>query len=120
MRIASHPATHGRPSPRATTAAWLVAPHRLRLVGIEHDVARRRAGRGVEALRQIPALRPREGFRGLVEPREEELLDVRGLDPEDRLLLRDQTFRHHVHRGLHRGLPRPLSPPPPSPPPPSP
>ena len=59
-------------------------------------------GRGVEALRDDLDL------GGRVDPRVQELVELRRVDARDRLLLRDQPFVHHVDRGLERRGGRPL------------
>jgi len=67
-----------------------------RAVRIEHDLPARRAGRGVEALCRHLELRVR------VEPRVEELVELRRVDPRHGLLPLDQPFRRHVDRALDR------------------
>src|SRR5438445_587758 len=76
---------------------------RDRAVGVEDRATGRGPRRRVQALREIAA-----GLAGLldlsgVEAREQKLLDLRGLDPLERLVLRDEVLADHVRRDLHRG-----------------
>jgi len=73
-------------------------------VGVEHGLADRGARRRVEALRNPLGALPGAG----VELGAQELVDLGGLDPADRLLLRDHPVGDHVDRDLHRGGGRPL------------
>ena len=74
----------------------------LGAVGVEHDLAGGRAGRGVEPLRRDLEL----GVR--VEARMEQLVELARVDPCDRLLSLDQSFAGHVDRALDRSRRRPL------------
>ena len=65
-------------------------------VGVEDDRARRGAGRGVQPLRDDGHLGAR------VDHRVEELVELRRVDPRDRLLLRDQPLLDHLDRRAQR------------------
>ena len=71
-------------------------------VGVEDDLAAGRAGRGVEALGRDLEL----GVR--VEAWVQELVELGRVDPGDRLVPVDESFRRHVDRALDRGCRRPL------------
>ncbi len=75
-----------------------------RHVGVEDRLADGRAGRRVEALGDPLGLLARAG----VELGPQELVDLGGFDPADRLLLRDRAVLDHVDRDLHRGCRGPL------------
>ena len=78
-------------------------------VGAEDRQAGRRAGGGVQPLRQqAPALH-RGLLRLRVEPRQQELIDLAGLDARKRFFLRDHSLVDQVHRDLHRRGGRPLA-----------
>ena len=66
-------------------------------VGVEDDLAARGAGRRVEPARGDLEL------GALVEPRMEKLVELRRVDPRDRLFLVDQAFAGHVDGRLDRG-----------------
>ena len=115
-RVRRHPAVRGEDALRLDEPVDVVGrrlpadeDHRLAGlavllggVGVEHDLPARRAGRGVEPLRRDLEL----GVR--VEPRVEELVELRRVDPRDRLVALDQTFGRHVDRALDRCRRRPL------------
>ena len=71
-------------------------------VRVEHDLPGRRARRCVQALRHDLQLRSR------VDHRVEQLVELTGIDADDRVLARDQVLSDHVHGGLQRGRGRPL------------
>ena len=72
-------------------------------VGIEHDLPARRTGRRGQASGQHIARR----FG--IERRVEQLVERHRVDAQDRGLLVDQPFAHHVDRHLERGLRSPLA-----------
>ena len=74
------------------------------VVGVEHGTADRGARRGVEAL-DDPL---RSGPRRRVELVAQELVHLGGLDPADRLGLRDDPLGDHVDGDLHGGRGGPL------------
>ena len=71
-------------------------------VGVEDDRAARRAGARVQA--------PRDRLRGRVgvDARMQELVELGGIDPDDRLLAVDQALVDHVDGRLQRGRGRAL------------
>ena len=71
-------------------------------VGVEDDRAGRGARRGVQPLRDDRHL------GGRVDHRMEELVELRRVDPGDRLLLRDQPLLDHLDRRAQRRRGRPL------------
>ena len=73
-------------------------------VGVEHGPADGRAGRGVEAVDDLLRALERGGVEGVAQ----ELVDLGGLDPGDRLLLADRPLVDHVDRDLHGGRRGPL------------
>jgi len=72
-----------------------LAAERLGAVGIEHGLAARRTRRGGQPGGQRLALVPG------IEAREQHLLELRGIDPRERLVLRQQPFLMHLDRGAH-------------------
>ena len=75
----------------------------LRPVGVEHDPAGRRARRGVEALRGDVV------FGRGVDPRVEQLVELRRIDAGDRLLLAEQALADHLDRDPQGGGGRALA-----------
>ena len=137
MTSSAQPATHGLPIWRATTAACEVAPpravrmpcatampwkssgevstrtsttcsprptHSTAVSALKTARPDRRARRGVQALGDAGRL----GEAGRVELVAQQLVDVGGLDPGDRLFLGDRAFVHHVDRDPHGGGRGPL------------
>ncbi len=89
-------------SQRTRITASPALPRSAARVGVEHDLAAGGARRGVQ-----PAGRDLElGVR--VEPRMEELVELRRVDPRDRLLPVDQPLAGHVDGALDRRRRRPL------------
>ena len=118
-RVARHAAAHGEDALGGLHAldvlgrgleahehhALAVLLPRLRVVGVEHDLAARRARRG----RQAAAHRLGLLERHRVELRVEERVEVAGVDHEDGLLLGAHALVHEVARDLERGLRRALA-----------
>ena len=78
-----------------------LAPGLLRalgFVGREHDLARRRAGRGGQAGGEDVPLRLR------IDRRVQELVERRGIDALHRLVCGDQALARHLDGDAHRGL----------------
>ena len=71
-------------------------------VGVEDDPAARSARGRVEPLRSDVELGAR------VDHRVQQLVELRRVDPHDRLFARDQALARHRHRGLQRGGSRAL------------
>ena len=80
---------------------------RDRAVRIEDRLADGSAGRRVEALAQQSV--PHRRLCRLVEARQQQLHDLRGIDALNRLLPRDQVLAGHVDRDLHRRRRRALA-----------
>ena len=76
-------------------------------VRVEDRLADGGAGRGVQALAEQPVPHLRLGR--LVEARQEQLDDLGGVDPLERLLARQDALVDHVDRDLHRGRRGPLA-----------
>ena len=72
-----------------------------RAVRVEDRPAGCRARRGVEALCQETPRAARAVDLFLIEARQEQLLDLHGIDASDRLVLRDEALAHHVGGDLH-------------------
>ena len=127
---ASAPQIAGLPIPRATTAAWLTSPPRdVRMPSAaimpcrsSGDVSGRTritaspaaadASASSAVNDTLPTAAPGDAFeagrqhvvlRGRVELRVQELVELRGLDPEDRLALVDQALALHLDRHPQRG-----------------
>ena len=110
-RVRGHPAVRGQDAARPDEAVdvvrrrlpaheddvFPVAAALLRRVRVEDDGAGRRAGRGVQALGEHLHLGRR------VDHRMEELVELAGVDADDRLLPRDQLLRGHVDGDAQRG-----------------
>ena len=69
----------------------------FRAIGVEHDAPEGGAGRRRQPLGQ----KPRRGVG--IQAGVKELVQVLGVDPEQRLFLADQSFLLHLHRGAHHG-----------------
>ncbi len=82
--------------------AVAVLPALGRRVGVEDDLPRGGARRGVQPLRDD--LDARRG----IDHRVQELVELPGVDADDGVLARDEALVDHVHGGLQRGRGRPL------------
>ena len=127
---ASQPVTQGVPIPRATTAACEVRPPCAVRIPAACTIPWKSSGRRLpadedDALARLAALlggvgveddrartrRPGEAFRpfattshlgGRVDHRVQQLVELRRIDPRDRLLLRDQPLLDHLDRRPQR------------------
>ena len=78
-------------------------PALLRLIGVEDNLAGRRAGRGGQAGRQ------HLHARGGVDRRVQHLIELRRFDAVDRFALVDEALVRHLHGDLHRRRPGALA-----------
>ena len=136
MARLSTPATHGLPMPRATTAAcevmppwavtmpfawirpWMSAAAVSQRTRITLSPALPRRSAVSASSTTAPHAAPGEAFnpvaatserRARIEHRMQQLVELRGVDPADRLVAVDQAFVDHRDRGLHRRRGRALA-----------
>src|SRR5213080_4874810 len=109
-RIPSQPATQGRPSPRATTAAWLVAPPRAVKTPLATSMPCTSSGlvsgrtrRGIQSLSRQASLILSLLLFILVKARQQQLIDLGGVGALDGLLFLDQAFIDHVYENFDGG-----------------